>query len=280
MPILSIITINLNNHFGLEKTIQSVSGQLFHDFEYIIIDGASTDGSLEVIHAHQTTISQWISEPDNGIYHAMNKGIRMAKGDYCLFLNSGDWLAEDNILTQIFAEHPSAAIISGNLAYFDTEKQLINFYIQSPENLTAKTFYNGTLPHQASFIKRELFDKYGLYNEKLKIASDWLFFVKTLLENHESYAHFEGLVAYFNMDGISCRPETHNIPRLEQLTILQQKYPRFIVDYDLLRQLEEKERIWKRSKEFRVYNFLVKTGIISTGVLFLRGINFLKRKLH
>ena len=85
---LSIITVNRNNKDGLEKTIRSVIRQTSHDYEYIIIDGASTDGSPEIIRNYEENITYWISEPDTGIYNAMNKGIRKAQGDYCLFLNS------------------------------------------------------------------------------------------------------------------------------------------------------------------------------------------------
>ncbi|MDR2910496.1 MAG: glycosyltransferase [Bacteroidales bacterium] len=93
---LSIITINLNNVAGLQKTIESVVKQTFTDYEYIVIDGGSTDGSADIIKQHANKITYWVSEPDKGIYNAMNKGIRVAKGEYCLFLNSGDWLINSN----------------------------------------------------------------------------------------------------------------------------------------------------------------------------------------
>ena len=95
---LSIITINLNNCKGLEKTIKSVISQRFTDYEFIVIDGGSDDESLECIKAHRNYIHYWVSEPDKGIYNAMNKGIAQAEGDYCLFLNSGDWLVENEQL--------------------------------------------------------------------------------------------------------------------------------------------------------------------------------------
>ncbi len=312
MVVLSIITINLNDCFGLRRSMESVLNQSYRNFEFIVVDGGSFDGSLEVIKEFAIntnrrkqineseesiidpfTACEWIyerdslflsigggffSEPDYGIYNAMNKGIRHAKGQYCLFLNSGDWLADENILSRIFSEQQHADIVSGDIAFYDTSRQAVKWYVPSPAILTANTLFNGTLSHQATFIKRELFEKYGYYNENLKIASDWLFFVETLLEHHVSYQHFNGLVAYFNMEGISCQPETNNLPRQEQLAILNQKYPRFIPDYDQLKQLEEEQRSWITSKEFRVYQSLKKTGIIWLGVLWLRGVNFIKRK--
>jgi glycosyltransferase involved in cell wall biosynthesis len=276
---LSIITINLNNSDGLKRTIESVINQSFRGYEFLVVDGGSTDGSNEIISQYSDKISWSVSESDTGIYNAMNKGILRAKGEYCLFLNSGDWLADNEVLGRVFSEPQEADIIAGDVAFYDSAKQSIKWLIQSPEELTAKTLFNGTLPHQATFIKRELFDKYGLYNENLKIASDWLFFLETLLEHSITYKHYNGLVAYFNMDGISCRPETNNLPLKEKMGVLHQKYPRFIADYNLLKKLEEDTKQWLESREYSVYSFLEKAGIIKLGVLIVRGINFLKRKL-
>ena len=102
---LSIITINLNNKNGLSETISSVIAQTFTDYEYIIIDGQSTDGSLEVIKQNANHINQWISENDHGIYNAMNKGLNLAKGEYCLFLNSGDSLYDSDVLQVLYRRY-------------------------------------------------------------------------------------------------------------------------------------------------------------------------------
>ena len=111
---LSVITINMNNRKGLERTIKSVVCQIFADFEYIVIDGASVDGSADVIREYADKIHYWISEPDTGIYNAMNKGILQAKGDYCLFLNSGDALYTTTVLEEVFNQNFSEDIIIGN----------------------------------------------------------------------------------------------------------------------------------------------------------------------
>jgi len=115
MTTLSIISINLNNVAGLQKTIESVWPQTFTDYEYIIIDGGSTDGSIDIIKKYSDKITYWISEKDNGIYHAMNKGIEVAKGDYCLFLNSGDWLVDKKILENVFSNNHSEDILYGDM---------------------------------------------------------------------------------------------------------------------------------------------------------------------
>ena len=114
MSILSIITINYNNVLGLKRTLESVTGQSYSNFEYIVIDGGSTDGSKEHILKYSDKISYWISEPDRGIYHAMNKGIAKASGEYLLFMNSGDLFYNNFILNEVIDD-----ISKYDLIYFD-----------------------------------------------------------------------------------------------------------------------------------------------------------------
>ncbi len=274
---LSIITINRNNEIGLSRTIQSVLDQTYKDFEYIIIDGASTDGSMQVVENHRASITYWVSEPDNGIYHAMNKGIRTAIGEYCLFLNSGDWLAEKTTLDNVFIQQPQADIIAGDVYFFDMQSGVVKWAVPSPEQITAKTLFLGTLPHQATFIRRDLFETIGLYNEHLKITSDWLFFLEALIEHGCSYQHYPKTVAYFNMDGISCDPKTASLPRKEQLSVLQLKYPLFLPDYTQLDQLEKQSQQWLQSREYRVYHFFARIGLIRAGVFSRRVKRFIQR---
>ena len=267
---LSVITINLNNVIGLNKTVVSVLNQSFTDFEFIIIDGGSTDGSVEVLIEYNEHIDYWVSEPDRGIYQAMNKGILKATGEYCLFLNSGDWLAEPTSFEKVFTQRMQADIVAGDVYFYDMQQQAIKWHVHSPDQLTAKTLFLGTLPHQGTFIRRKLFDQIGLYNEQLRITSDWLFFLEALLEHGCSYQHYAGTVAYFNMDGISCNPTTKLLPRREQLGVLQRKYPLFLLDYERLEQLEFQTQQWLQSREYQVYKFLKRIGIIGMGVFVRR----------
>jgi glycosyltransferase involved in cell wall biosynthesis len=276
---LSIITVNLNNKAGLIRTLQSVITQTYSNFEFIIIDGGSTDGSLQVILDNVDSIHYWSSAPDNGIYNAMNKGVQIAKGDYCLFLNSGDWLVEPTILQKVFAEKPQADLVSGNIYFYDNDKDKIKWHISSPEKVTAKTLFLGTLPHQATFIRRSLFEKIGLYKEHLKITSDWLFFVEALLEHHCSYQHYPGLIAYFSTDGISCDPKTELLPRQEQLSILRQRYPLFLPDYEYLDALEKQTQQWLGSREYKIYKFLERIGFIQLGIFCRRVKRTIERKV-
>ena len=175
--ILSIITINFNNNNGLQKTIGSVLSQSFEDFEWIVIDGGSTDGSRELIEQYQDSMSYWCSEPDRGIYHAMNKGVAQAHGDYCLFMNSGDCFYDKDVLGRVVNSSAIEDIIVGKVS-IDKYDHIIS---PPPLNgLTLYHLYSGAIPHQGAFIRTVLLRKYP-YDENLKISSDWKFFVQTLI---------------------------------------------------------------------------------------------------
>jgi len=201
MPKLSIITISYNNKVGLERTVISVIGQTFTDFEYIVIDGASNDGSADILKENTSKIDYWVSEKDSGIYNAMNKGIQKATGEYCLFLNSGDYLYKPDTLENVFAHNYNEDIIYGNMMIEQasgTKKPA-----SMPDVLNLEHFINDTLWHPISFIKRELFIRYGYYREDLKVVSDYDFFLKTILIHKVTYRHILLVVSVFLMNGIS-----------------------------------------------------------------------------
>lgn len=204
MPNLSIITINLNNAKGLSNTIQSVLSQDYKDFEYIIIDGKSVDSSCDVITKYENKINLWISEADTGIYNAMNKGIIRATGDYCLFLNSGDVLAESDTLSRIFSNDLQDDII---LFRSRPEPETKNYRIFenniSSSSITFNDLFITSFNHQATLIRRELFSKYGLYEEKYRIVSDHLFIIKVLGLNNCSFRYIDQVITWYNPDGIS-----------------------------------------------------------------------------
>jgi glycosyltransferase involved in cell wall biosynthesis len=200
MKKVSVITVNLNNASGLEKTITSIANQTAKDFEFIVIDGGSTDNSIDIIKKHSDKINYWVSEPDNGIYNAMNKGIMRAKGEYVIFINSEDELNSDTILAQFSAANTCEDIVCGDINYIQSG---ISVNSKSPETAGFLFFMVNTLPHQASFIKRRLFDTVGYYDEALKIASDWKFFLLALCKYRCSYKKINYTVAKHPLTGIS-----------------------------------------------------------------------------
>jgi len=196
---LSIITVNLNNREGLQRTIDSVVSQTFHDFEWIVIDGGSTDGSKELIEQYADHFAYWVSEPDKGIYNAMNKGIRVAKGDYLQFLNSGDCLKDSTTLSDVFSDFPDGDIIYGDCAVRISDTELEEIHYKSVFSL--KIFLDGSINHQSTFIKRVLLNEEP-YDETLRIVSDRKFFLRKALEG-KSFVHINHIIATFDITGIS-----------------------------------------------------------------------------
>lgn len=239
-PKLSIITINLNNASGLMKTVDSVDQQCYTDYELIIIDGASSDNSLEIIKEFQTKAKfndpikyKWISEPDNGIYHAMNKGISLAQGDYCFFLNSGDYLVSDKTIESIFRKDPKADILFGNLIICNENE--ITGKVRGKKEITFLDLYcSNVVKHQSSFIRRSVFHEYGFYDDKLRIVADWEFFLRTLGFHDVSYEFIDLDVAFFDNNGLSSN--SNEITAKERKLVIQ-KYlsPLMIPDYEKLR---------------------------------------------
>lgn len=232
--LFTVITINYNNHTGLRQTIESVVSQTFNDFEYIIIDGGSTDGSVDVIMAYRERVNFWLSEEDRGIYHAMNKGVARAHGEYCIFMNSGDRFYDKDVLLDISKYQKNEDVIVGNVS-IDDEDHIISPHPEQG-NLTFYHLYSGAIPHQGTFIKTELLQKYP-YDENLKISSDWKFFVQTLIFDNCSVCFLDKLVAYFDLNGLSST--NPNLMREEKEEILSSMLPpRILADYKRMKQSE------------------------------------------
>tara|TARA_R110002012_G_scaffold220618_1_gene392253 strand:+ start:4423 stop:5277 length:855 start_codon:yes stop_codon:yes gene_type:complete len=227
MPQISIITVNYNNKKGLERTIKSVAQQVFKNYEHIIIDAASTDGSLQVIKANQNQFGYWVSERDNGIYHGMNKGIDHAKGKYLLFLNSGDYLIDERVLDIDF-ENLQEDILYGHLTYKRNDQYYSSIY---DNNLDLGFFFKTTLPHGSSFIKKDLFTKYGYYNTEYVIVSDWIFFLERILFNNCTTLHLNKPISLFEVGGISTKPENKCKVEGERKKYLETILPDIALDY-------------------------------------------------
>ena len=196
---ISIITVNYNNRDGLQKTIDSVVNQTWRDFEWIVIDGGSTDGSKELIEKYQDYFAYWCSEPDKGVYNAMNKGIAKAHGEYLNFMNSGDCFHDTTILEQVSNNLNEDDIVYGNQNFLlkDGGQWLYRY----PNKLSIHFLLYDSIGHQSSFIRRSLFDNDG-YRDDFKIVSDWQKFLRWYYEGY-SFLHLDMIVADFDATGVS-----------------------------------------------------------------------------
>ena len=260
--ILTIITINRNNAAGLERTMQSVAAQTRTDFEYIVVDGASTDGSQDVIQKQATSFGErihWISEPDAGIYSAMNKGIQMAMGDYVEFLNSGDCLASKEVVEQMFhalEQNDYPNILYGNMLKAMPDGQTRRDRCFAGKPITLKGFIRGSLNHSPAYIRRTLFDKYGLYDESMKVVSDWKWYLQAVVLGEETPVYTDLDVTQFDMTGIS---ETNvELREYERRKELQELIPAGILtDYDThLQDIERMEQLRRHPWAFKLTWFL------------------------
>lgn len=206
-PLVSIITINLNNAAGLRKTLESLAAQTWQNFESILVDGGSTDGSVEVIKEFLSTqqfqIGKWVSEKDKGLYHAQNKGINFSKGKYLLFLNSGDYLASDDVLKELKPEKWTTDMVYGNLLLSngDTTQPLKPF--KPPKEITILHLLMESLPHQTFFIQKKLFKTIGLYREDLRVYSDYHFFLNAIYNFQATLKYCDTAVTVYDTTGIS-----------------------------------------------------------------------------
>lgn len=272
MPNLSIITINYNNASGLKKTMESVLNQTSKEFEYIIVDGTpqppkgGVSGDAELLMSfvnelystendftHCTWLSSeggvgggFYSEPDRGIYNAMNKGIRMAKGEYIHFLNSGDWLVDDFVVERMLKELSSFEFRVSS-AELGVEATPIDIFVGNkitvrPDGkvrygrndkrpVTALTFYRGTIEHTSAYIRRAMFDEVGMYDETLRIVSDWKWYLDAVLNHNAKVAFTDIYVSYFDNTGISSTNLA--LDKAERRQVLEQMLPPAVLaDYD------------------------------------------------
>lgn len=267
---LSIITINYNNAEGLKKTLASVASQTYPNIEHIIVDGGSTDGSVDVINAYESAIHSsnvrsfnviWSSEPDMGIYNAMNKGIEIALGrrivnsfnrseqsgaenkvlpDYIQILNSGDILAAPDVterminhllaLSSSLSAENRPAILYGNMIKKDyTMGKIIGKSREVEYSL--RQYFSSTMNHDCCYFRRDLFETYGLYDENLKIVSDWKWFLQAIGLGHVKPVYVDIDVTIFDVSGIS---ETNlELRNKERRQVLEELLPPAILaDYD------------------------------------------------
>ncbi len=246
---LSIITINYNNASGLLKTIESVLRQTSDDFEYIVIDGGSTDGSKQIIGKYQNKINYWVSEPDLGIYHAMNKGIRQAKGQYCQFLNSGDYLLAPDVTERMLQDMPQCSIMYGN-EIKQVNGKLVVEKSYAGRSITLLDLYRSTIFHASAYIKRSLFEQYGFYDESLKIVADWKFYLITVGLHNEKVVYRDIDMVWFDTQGISSTNKVLDKEERERVLTetlpetIRPDYQAFARDGAIIQRLKQNKLIW------------------------------------
>lgn len=251
---LSVITINRNNAVGLRKTIESVVNQTFKDFEFIVVDGDSDDGSADVIRKYADKITFWVSEKDTGIYNAMNKGVRKAVGEYTLMLNSGDFFVDDKVLERIKDELDGTDIVQGNTVSC-IEGKMVRNRGYGRSDISFLDVQRGFFLHQAAFCKRRLFDEFGYFDESYKYVSDTIFFVKTLGYGGASFKYVDVDVADFDSTGFSSskndkiRKEYHDEEMMMQHELFPGRLYDFCIDSEkkiaLYDELHKHTLIWK-----------------------------------
>ena len=234
-PKVGIVTVNLNQAAGLVQTLDSVGGQTFRDVEHIVIDGGSADGSREVLEARAGQIAHWVSEPDAGIYAAMNKGLRAARGEYVYFLNSGDRLFAPETLARIFAGNEYGEDMLYGDALRPNERGE-PWECRHPDPLTVAAFWGFGVCQQAIFYKRALFGALGEFDESLHIAGDWDFNLRALMARRTT-RHLPFPVVQYQGGGISVtQPEA---AAREKEIVLKRNLPAIVYrDYERLRYLE------------------------------------------
>lgn len=246
---ITVVTVCYNAVKELEKTMLSVLNQTYPNIEYVVIDGASNDGTVDVIKKYADRLSYWVSEPDKGIYDAMNKGIQHATGEWINFLNAGDEYSFSTILeTMSTYIEEDARILRGNIlrVYPKAKVKSVGVTKQNPGLID---MFNNTFHHQACLIQTSLFHEIGLYSTEYKLVSDWKFFFDCVVLNKVKTKYVDLTVALFDMTGASsintmkCKDESEHYLRkvygdelyelLEELSIYRKS--KIIVKYYVLR---------------------------------------------
>lgn len=250
---ISIITIGLNNREGYERTLASIAGQTYKNFELIVIDGGSTDGSVEVIRRYASHIAYWVSEPDGGIYNAMNKGIAAAgtatDSDYIIFMNSGDRFHAADVL-----ERAAEQMAGGCDVYAGHQQMGEGGHIYHvPGQLRATYLLQRGLPHQSCFFRTALFEKIK-YNDSHRIGADWELLCEGFCLGGWTYARLDFIVATFDLSGISYQKHNNALLEKERADVLARMFPPFLREALVGRNKMErrmlyaltKENLWKR----------------------------------
>lgn len=264
---ISVITINYNDKIGLSKTIESVLNQTCENFEYIIIDGGSTDGSKELIEQYSKKIDYWVSEPDTGVFNAMNKGIKAATGDFVIFMNGGDCFNNSTVLKEVepLLDDNFDIYYGNNFKQSQNSKRLKTY----PEKLNFSFFYTSSINHQSTFIRKSLFSEHFYYNENYKIASDWEFFIYTICHVNVPYKYINKTIAVYDFTGISSNPKFSGIYSEEKSNTYKKYFQAFYEDYEEVSELNSKRFLQFQLIKKHKFAWKILKGLINVILLFL-----------
>lgn len=240
----------------MQKTVESVVSQTWQEFEYLVIDGGSTDGSVAYLESQTDNITYWVSETDKGIYNAMNKGIAKATGEYLLFLNSGDHFI-DTLSLQKAQNH----LLKDDVIYFNIDViDNGSFYVlENPAVLSFSYLHNNLPCHQCTFIHQSVFERVGFYDESLKIVADWKLLLQAILKHNIRYRKVDAVFSTFYKDGISSLPENQSIIAAERAQVLQKEFPVLMND---LNEQFVLQRIIRNLRKSRKINWLIRLGLL------------------
>lgn len=226
-PKISIITVCFNEEDTVEKTLLSIINQSYQNIEMVVIDGGSTDGTVDIIKKHQDKIAYFVSEPDSGLYNAMNKGIDAATGDFLYFLNANDTLFDKSTIEKIATcidKNPDARFIFGDVRYIKPNGDFFMDMIEYDNQEKNLLFIKQNICHQAVFYDKTLFEEFGKYSEKLKIHSDTKFNIECLSVHKVKTVYVPMIIANFVWGGASSCPQNKKIVENELSTLLKKYF--------------------------------------------------------
>jgi GT2 family glycosyltransferase len=227
-PLISIITVVFNGGETLQRTIDSVKKQTYKNIEYMIIDGGSTDNTLEVVEANSEYVSFWVSEKDGGIYDAMNKGISIAKGDIIGIINADDYYEPDAVEQVVRAYNENGGdILHGDIKYIRNDKVL--FCLKPVVHLTKWSFKRMPVNHPSAFITKAAYENIGLYDKSFKIAGDWDFCLRAFLQNRK-FVYIPTTIASFTLEGVSIKQAEKGIREIYETLRERQLFKRPVLE--------------------------------------------------
>lgn len=220
IPLISVITVCLNEP-NLERTCESIVNQTFQDFEWIVIDGGSNAETLAIFEKYKSRMSYFVSEADGGIYYGMNKGVRQARGEWVNFMNAGDYFAQTDVMAEIVnyidVKFSSVDIIYGNYVVGKDSKFNV---IESPDVINKKCLFYTMPHHEASFIKKQLFDLYGYYDTKYSLMADWDFCLTLVTKHQRKFCKIEIPILVYSQEGRSSTNRTQIFKELSKIRAL------------------------------------------------------------